>query len=331
MKYRKFSSEKANIETALVLSGGGAKGAYQVGVIKELMRKRVSLDLVSGSSIGALNGALLAEFILQGMNSQEIAYRLEEAWSSFGDFLTLNWSGFLGNLFSPANIPSIYTNKKVRKHLSKYIPQKRKFSDYLKCQLSVTATNLNTRKLKIFDFNSTASVIEAVIASMAYPAAFPAVNIDAQYFVDGGILSNAPLKEAVLWGARDIFLVFLRPISMIEGGKESSKNYDSALEVIDELFDIAVNHLMYGDFRNAERMNKLINLLYKYQNRLPRGFLNEIRELYGLKYNVGKRIINVKQIAPTELLHPPGLKGFDQQEAIREIIKRGERDSRGVF
>ncbi|NLM97033.1 MAG: patatin-like phospholipase family protein, partial [Halanaerobiaceae bacterium] len=46
MKYRKFSSEQANIETALVLSGGGAKGAYQVGVIKELLRRGVSLDLV---------------------------------------------------------------------------------------------------------------------------------------------------------------------------------------------------------------------------------------------------------------------------------------------
>ncbi|NLM96341.1 MAG: hypothetical protein GX175_01755, partial [Halanaerobiaceae bacterium] len=282
-------------------------------------------------SIGALNGALMAEFVLQGMNPDEIIYRLEEAWSSFGDFLTLNWPGFLANLFSPANIPSIYTNRKIRKHLSRFIPQKRKFSDYLKCQLSVTATNLNSRRLHIFDFNSKDPVVEAVIASMAYPAAFPAVNIDGQYYVDGGVLSNTPLKEAILWGARDIFLVFLRPVSMIEGGGTSNKKFNSALEVIDELFDIALNHLMYGDFRNAVRMNKLINLLYRYQNRLPAGFLNEIRELYGLKDKAGKRIINVRQIAPAEALCPPGLKGFDQQEAIREIIKRGEQDTRRVF
>lgn len=331
MKYRKLCTEKADIKTALVLSGGGAKGAYQVGVVKELSRMDISFDLITGTSIGALNAALIAEFIHKNMDSKEICYQLEQAWYTFEDFLTLNISGFLSNLLSPLNIPSIYTNKKIRKKLYNYIPRKRRFSDYKKCQLSVTGTNLSSKRLEIFDFNSTIPVVDAVVASMSYPIAFPALNIQGEYFIDGGALSNAPLKEAIQWGARDIFLVFLRPISMIKRGVESKESYKSALEVVDEFLDMAVNHLMYGDLKQAEKINDIINIMNKYEDRLPPSFIKEMRKLYNLKYKGGKRIINVKQIAPNRVLDPPGLKGFDKKDAIKNIIWEGEKDSKEIF
>ena len=55
--------------------------------------------------------------------------------------------------------------------LSYYIPAERRFSDYRECQLSVTATNLTRKCGHIFDFNSEVPVVEAVLASMAYPVA----------------------------------------------------------------------------------------------------------------------------------------------------------------
>lgn len=328
LKYRKIGQEAADINTALVLSGGGARGAYQAGVIRQLLKMGISFDLLVGSSIGALNAALLAEFIYNKLDRREIAGLLEEAWYSFRNFLTLNCPGFINNLFCPFRIPSIYTNRKIRRVLSYYIPAERRFSDYRECQLSVTATNLTRKCLHIFDFNSEVPVVEAVLASMAYPVAFPAIRIGGDYYVDGGALSNAPLKEAIQWGAREIYLVFLRPMEMIIRGAYDEESYYPALKVIEELLDLATHHLMYGDLKQAEKINKVIDLLNRYQHRLPHGFVREIQELFGLKYGRGKRVINITRIAPAVPLDPPGLRGFRNIKAIKRIMEQGEEDAR---
>lgn len=328
LKYRKIGQEAADINTALVLSGGGARGAYQAGVIRQLLKMGISFDLLVGSSIGALNAALLAEFIYNKLDRREIAGLLEEAWYSFRNFLTLNCPGFINNLFCPFRIPSIYTNREIRRVLSYYIPAERRFSDYRECQLSVTATNLTRKCLHIFDFNSEVPVAEAVLASMAYPVAFPAIRIGGDYYVDGGALSNAPLKEAIQWGAREIYLVFLRPMEMIIRGAYDEESYYPALKVIEELLDLATHHLMYGDLKQAEKINKVIDLLNRYQHRLPHGFVREIQELFGLKYGRGKRVINITRIAPAVPLDPPGLSGFRNIKAIKRIMEQGEEDAR---
>ena len=331
LKYRKIGREAADINTALVLSGGGARGAYQAGVIRQLLKAGVRFDLLVGTSIGALNAALLAEFIYNSLDSREIAAQLEEAWYSFRNFLTLNCPAFINNLFCPFRIPSIYTNREIRRVLSHYIPAERRFSDYRKCQLSVTATNLSRKCLHVFDFNSDVPVVEAVLASMAYPVAFPAIRIGTDYYVDGGALSNAPLKEAIQWGAREIYLVFLRPMEMIIRGAYSDESFYPALKVIEELLDLAAHHLMYGDLKQAEKINKVIDLLNKYQHRLPPGFIREMQELFGLKYGRGRRIINITWIAPAVPLDPPGLRGFRKTKAIRRIMRQGEEDARAVL
>lgn len=328
LKYRKIGQEAADINTALVLSGGGARGAYQAGVIRQLLKMGISFDLLVGSSIGALNAALLAEFIYNKLDRREIAGLLEEAWYSFRNFLTLNCPGFINNLFCPFRIPSIYTNREIRRVLSYYIPAERRFSDYRECQLSVTATNLTRKCLHIFDFNSEVPVVEAVLASMAYPVAFPAIRIGGDYYVDGGALSNAPLKEAIQWGAREIYLVFLRPMEMIIRGAYDEESYYPALKVIEELLDLATHHLMYGDLKQAEKINKVIDLLNRYQHRLPHGFVREIQELFGLKYGRGKRVINITRIAPAVPLDPPGLRGFRNIKAIKRIMEQGEEDAK---
>ncbi len=331
MKYRKLSAEPSDIHTALILSGGGAKGAYQVGVVKQLYDMNISFELITGTSIGALNGALLTEFIHKGMSTNDICTRLEKAWLGFQRFLSINWSGFFRNILSPSKISSVYTNKYIKKTLYKYIPSNRKFSDYTKCQLSVTGTNLSTKELQIFDFNSTVPVVDAVLASMSYPVALPAVNIDGDILIDGGALSNAPLKEAIQWGARNIYLVFLQPLKM-EKGKVLDVDADySALEVVGEFLDMATNRLMYGDLKRAEEINQVIRILNKYQHSLPKNFIREMRHLYGLKYKEGKRLINIKQISPGKVLSPPGLRGFKQKSAIKDIIQSGEEDTKAEF
>lgn len=325
--------EPASINTALVLSGGGAKGAYQVGVIVQLMKYGIDFNLVTGSSIGAFNGALLAEFINTGLDRRSIGKKMKDVWLEVNNFISFNWSGFLCNLCNPLDIPSIFSNNMIKKTLMKYIPSSRKFSDYTVCQLSITATNLTKKKLEIFDYNSSVSVIKAVLASMAYPVGFPVVQIKDDFYIDGGALSNTPLKEAILWGSENIYIVFLTPLSLIEGDseREEEKNSFSAVEVIEEFIELASNNLMYGDLKRAAKINRLIKLINRYENKLPDKFLMDLRNLFNLKYGEGKRVINIKKIAPRHLLIPPGLTGFDNNTAIKEIMQKGEEDALQVF
>ncbi|QTL99641.1 hypothetical protein GM661_17620 [Iocasia frigidifontis] len=332
-KYSLTDKYHRNLETGLVLSGGGAKGAYQAGVIKGLLKMGIKFDLVTGSSIGAFNAVLLAEFIKKGLSSREIGDGMEEAWMKVDNFLTLNWSGFLNNFFNPCKISSIFSNKIVKAVLNSYIPVKRRFSDYRDCQLSVTGTNLNRKKLRIFDYNSDIAVIEAVLGSMAFPVAFPAVNIEGDNYIDGGALCNAPLREAIMWGTSDIYVVFLSPLDQIEDGYEDGKVHPqySALEVIAEFIDMAFGQLLYGDLHRTEQLNGLIKLLNQYESSLPAGFLAEMRKLYGLKHHNNSKMISINKIAPAQELDPPGIGGFNNKKVIEELIKKGERDSRQLF
>ena len=327
MKFRKTGDKRSPVKTALVLSGGGAKGAYQVGVIKELCRQGIKIDLVTGSSIGAFNGALMAEFINSGLSYEETACKLEEVWQYVNHFISLNWSGFVSNLFNPLLIPSVFTNREVKKVLARYINKDRIFSDYTDCQLSVTGTDLTNKELHIFDFNSDISIINAVLASMAYPVAYPSIKIKDSYFIDGGFLDNAPLKEAILWGAKKIYVVFLTPLSLIKGedeGKAKKDNFYSAIKVIDSVIDLASIKLMYGDLKEAEKINRLIRIIDKYEKRLPSAFLTELRDLYGIKPEGEKRIVYINRIAPDKLLNPPGTIGFNRTKILQDLIKKGQ-------
>mgnify|MGYP006279059229 FL=1 len=333
MKFRKLPNGvkiKRPVKTALVLSGGGAKGAYQVGVIGELLKRGIKFDLVTGSSIGAFNSALLAEFS-KDQDQIDPGQKLQEIWLNLDKFLPLNWAGWTKNITTPHKIPSIFSNKNIKAILKEYIGAGRSFSDYMECQLSVTGTNLDRKTKKVFDFNSEVEVIKAVLASMAYPVGLPTVDIFGNKYVDGGVLDNAPLKEAILWGARKIYVIFLTPLSVIETEdknlmKKEDESYP-AWRVIDELIDLASNNMMYGDMKRAQKINQLLKLIDLYEGELPDSFLSQLYKIFGLRKGEGKRIVNITKIAPQKVLNPPGTMGFDNKKVIGNLIAKGKRDA----
>ena len=88
----------SGLKVGLVLSGGGAKGAYQVGVVKALVEMGVQVDAIAGASIGALNGAVLAA----SPSFEEGARRLAEVWRELAAESPLqpNWPSYLNLLQS---------------------------------------------------------------------------------------------------------------------------------------------------------------------------------------------------------------------------------------
>lgn len=180
----------------LILAGGGAKGAYQMGAWKALREMGVKIDAIAGTSIGAINGALIA----QGDYDRAI-----ELWNNVEVANGINFSGELkdpSNLFSKSNMVQIV--KEVIKNggvdatpakelITKYIDEDRVRESNL--TLGLVTYNLSTLKpVEIFvDEMEKGKLIDYLMASARFPGLANQGPDDQSYF-DGGVYDNAPVS-----------------------------------------------------------------------------------------------------------------------------------------
>ena len=204
-------------QIVLVLQGGGALGAYQAGVYEALMEGGIEPDWVIGTSIGAINGALIA-----GNAPENRIACLREFWDGVGrnspfdhlwppsifgnslanlstimsgvpSFFTPNPQAIWGPTF-PLGVEkaSYYTTDPLKATLGRLVD-----FDYLSrrhVRLSVGAVNVRTSEMRYFNSSKMPLALAHVMASGALPPAFPAVTIDGESFWDGGIYSNTPIE-----------------------------------------------------------------------------------------------------------------------------------------
>ncbi|RWF57293.1 MAG: patatin-like phospholipase family protein [Mesorhizobium sp.] len=218
-------------QTVLVLQGGGALGAYQAGVYQALVEGGIELDWVIGTSIGAINAALIA-----GNEPQDRLPRLREFWDSvsrsspldefFQMMLPSNVFANVGTIvrgipgfFEPNPSALLGVNREVGVEKASYYttdPLKRTLGnlidfDYLnrrQTRLTVGAVNVNTSELKYFDSRDLTLSPAHIMASGALPPAFPAVCIDGEPYWDGGIYSNTPIEVVLDARPRRDALIF---------------------------------------------------------------------------------------------------------------------------
>jgi len=217
---------------ALVLQGGGALGAYQAGVFEGLAEAGVMPDQLSGISIGALNTAIIA-----GNRPQDRVARLREFWETIcqpngglgltpfveqtvfgfgtlarqalgaihaGNALLLGQQGFFQPRFPPPPdfIPgadpataSYYDTSALKSTLERLCDFDRINQGGL--SVSIGAVNVASGNLVYFDNSATVLRPEHFMASGALPPAFGAVEIDGEYYWDGGLVSNTPLTKVL--------------------------------------------------------------------------------------------------------------------------------------
>lgn len=156
----------------LVLSGGGARGAAHIGAIKAFEELGISPTHISGTSIGAIVGALYAAGV---------------SWSDMLNFFK-TISIFHTKRFA-FNKPGFLDTEKFYDDLKVFFP--RDSFDALEKPLFITATNVLTGDLKIF---SKGQLIKPVIASASFPGVFTPTEINGSYYIDGGILDNFPVE-----------------------------------------------------------------------------------------------------------------------------------------
>src|SRR5438067_1371881 len=184
--------------TAFVLGGGGNLGSIQVGQLKALFERGIVPDAVIGCSVGALNGAAIADDpSLDGVG------RLE-----------LLWRGLAGkDIFPSPGIGSRGPWRFVRNGLSAYgdtglrqLVSWLRFRTFEEAKLPfwVVATSLRHGVEQWFNHGD---VTLPLLASTALPGVFPPVTIDGEDYIDGGVVNNVPISKAFELRARKVYVL----------------------------------------------------------------------------------------------------------------------------
>ncbi|MCD6040492.1 MAG: patatin [Burkholderiales bacterium] len=197
---------RAKGQIVLVLQGGGALGAYQVGVFQALHEAGIEPDWVIGTSIGAINAGIIAgnppKRRIAALDKfwRRVAHKsaLHASWHTLSlgipAFFSPRWLGAAGlHALLGVDAASWYSTEPLRRTLSEVID----VSAFGKMRLTVGAVSVRHGTMRYFDSRHETLGIEHIMASGALPPAFPAIRIAGEPYWDGGIYSNTPL-EAVL-------------------------------------------------------------------------------------------------------------------------------------
>ena len=220
-------------QTVLILQGGGAMGAFECGVAKALEERGIVPDIVAGVSIGAFNGAIIAA------NPGCATVALESFWeeltvrsgdfggSPFDDAMTSWQTLALGSpnffiprwlqpIWSPEQFPyrwtSLYDTAPMKELIERYVDFSKLKSGPIR--LLVSAVNVETAELEVFDSYADDLTAEHILASGSLPPSFPWTTINGRHYWDGGIVSNSPLDlvtERCGAAGKRVFVVDLYP------------------------------------------------------------------------------------------------------------------------
>jgi len=217
----------ADAPIAFVLGGGGVLGAVEVGMVRALFEAGVRPDVVIGTSIGALNGALVASD-----PTEAVTGRLIDLWASkqardiFGDSAPRQLARLARggtHLHSPAPL---------RTMLDRELRGMSAFDD-LPVRFECCAASIERAAEHWF---VKGPLVDAVLASAAVPGLLPPIAIDGQHYIDGGIVNSIPIGRAVELGAATVFVL---QVGRIDRPLVAPRN---VIEVARVAFEISRRH-----------------------------------------------------------------------------------------
>jgi NTE family protein len=229
---------------ALVLPGGGGRGAYQVGVVKALYEHGIRFDYAFGTSIGGLNATMIGQ--------QEVE-RLEDLWSHMRahDIYRIPSASQIGRLVLGRNLGLLDTSpleellrRECDLHRLKASPMKVGWCTTDLCSLQ---TNLIT----IDDIASTNELVDVLMATSALPIAFPPRHLHGTgLWMDGGLVRNTPLQAALDCGADEIYTVLLHP-------EKVNVCPANMVEILSRVLDVVLDASARKELQSAELYNRL--------------------------------------------------------------------------
>jgi len=263
------------MKRALVLSGGGAKGSYQIGVWKALRRLNIKIDIVTGTSIGSINGALFVS---------NRYYRAKKLWlnmttSSFFDAVNDD----ADNIFKQYKdaVKEVVLNKGMKLEKAEKLLHEVLNEDEIrnsKIDYGLVTVSYKTKQPKMLrkDDILYGKLLDYIMASATCFPAIEKKQIDGEYYIDGGYYDNLPINLAIEMGATNIIAVDLSAI----GIKQKVKDKNVEIEIIrnsnKKMFTLAFTK------KEAEK-----NIAYGYNDTMK-----HFKRLEGDKYTFYKGQLN---------------------------------------
>jgi NTE family protein len=303
-------------QVVLVLQGGGALGAYQGGVYQALHEVGVEPDWIIGTSIGAINAA-----IITGNKPEDRLARLQEFWrrversdfwgafptwagvaDALGSWMTLTKgiSGFFEphtRAFLGAHVhlgpdhAGYYSTEPLRKTLEELVD----FSliNQKRPRLTVGAAHVRSSMMHYFDSKEMELKPSHVMASGALPPAFPAVRIDGELYWDGGILSNTPTERIFDDQPRRNSLIFAVHLWHPTGAEP-----ETIWQILHRTKDVQYSSRIANHIVRQQETHKLRHVITQLLEYVPEEEKNDplLKELAG--YSCKTRMHVVRLVAP---------------------------------
>lgn len=231
---------------ALVLSGGSIKGAWQAGAIKSALDK---VDIITGISVGALNGAFLTNELAKQTDWKMAAENLVQFWITRikkpSDIITKKSAIRIGWDILWKKFDGIVSVEPLRKLLQEVIS----LENLRKSPVVYSCGYVNINSGEIIYGNNVTIDYDNILASTAIPFTMPLIH---GAWADGGVRDNAPLKQAIKLGATEIICIATSPEKL----DYSNDNWGDVFKYADRLMTIIVNNTLNDDLKEAEWYNK---------------------------------------------------------------------------
>ena len=335
-------------QVVLVLQGGGALGAYHGGVYEAMHEAGLEPDWVIGTSIGAINGALIAANPAKVRLARLRAFwkRAEQnapldgrtLWpqlgNAFGHLFTLarGVPGFFvprlpnpGGLAAPvgADLASYYSTAPLRETLAELL-------DFASLgnpvRLTMGAVKVTKGEMRYFDSRQMALALDHVMASAALPPAFPAVRIGGEAYWDGGVYSNTPIEVVFDDNPRRDSLIFAANVWQPTGHEPQS-----IWQVLGRQKDVQYASRADSHIAKEKQIHHLRRIVRELAQKLPPGLREtpECRQLAGWGCQTTMHVVRL--LAPA-LASEDYWKDIDFSAAgIRARWEAGLRDTKRMI
>ncbi|WP_374687883.1 patatin-like phospholipase family protein [Promineifilum sp.] len=236
---------------AFVLSGGGSRGALQVGALQALLEAGIKPDMIVGTSIGAINAAWLASNpTLEGVEELKKLYATVVADDLFPG------GNKVAALSLVLRLPSLFANVGVKSVLDHYLPVER-FGD-LTLPCYVVATDMDTGVNHVFGDNPDDRLVDGLMSSTAMAPLHPSWEVNGHTYADGGLGAMLPVMEAVERGATEI--IGLNLASQFQTPDKRNSALDTMVHVVDLLLHSQVKSQIETVVRTDGVAIEVINL-----------------------------------------------------------------------
>jgi NTE family protein len=271
-------------QVVLVFEGGGALGAYQVGVYQALHEAGIEPDWVIGTSIGAINASIIA-----GNKPQDRMAKLDAFWEQVQSPSTpaqhaMPWGASMMNLntvtqgvagfFKPNPMALMYNKARLGTYAAGYYDTSpladtlaglidlERLNDPSTTRLALGAVNVKNGRMRYFDSRDDTISLASVMASGALPPAFPAIEVDGEPYWDGGIYSNTPVEAVMNDAPRRNSLIFSAHLWLADGAAPQSV-WESMGRAKDIQFASRIDNFVEEE-RKLHRLRHIVNMLGKH-------------------------------------------------------------------